>query len=81
MRGLYPVASRRGGCAILHTRTLVNESQSVMTFVILGVASLVAFGAFWLWPGSHSHNRADLGVMSHQWMGEQRMAQSQDPQR
>ena len=52
-----------------------------MTFVIIGAASLLVFGVFWLWPSSHGHSRADLGVMSHQWMGEQRMAQSQDPQR
>ena len=52
-----------------------------MTFVILGAASLVVFGAFWLWPSRQGPSRGDLGVMSHQWMGEQRMAQSQDPQR
>jgi len=52
-----------------------------MTFVILGAVSLLVCGGLWMLSGGRGRSSADLGVMSHQWMGEQRMAQSQDPQR
>lgn len=53
-------------------------TAAVWIVVVLGIAgAIIAFRTSW----RRRDQQADLGTVSHQWVAEQRLGQTHDPQR